>query len=215
MAPESTPNYNTAIDDFKSTLKYCTMRAACGRPYVLVTRLKEWLISWSSYETTQAGRLLQVAYSDKVISPLNSDEISFGEDCSLLVFSLLIELGLGNLIDRFQRYEIVDRRLPIDIRTLEGILIEMGLPNAEKLAVDFDQSQWRFCAANFDLDMCQDYVKNMIVPICRKKKINMKGGTAQLWRIAVQEEFVDQKLKAAILKSGFNDSTEDNLGYVC
>lgn len=37
--------------------------------------------------------------------------------------------------------------------------------------------------------MQQRYVERQILPICRQQ-LTSKGGTSQLWRIAVQREFV-------------------------
>jgi hypothetical protein len=54
----------------------------------------------------------------------------------------------------------------------------------------------------------------MVIPICRKEKINNKGGTAPLWQIEVPEEFVGPRLRDVIPSARFFD-LNDNGGWVC
>lgn len=195
------------------------MQATCGRDYVLVAKLKQWMRSQvvSGDSKTQASCLLKFAYRHIYGPglPVSVNLISDGEDSCLIIFSILLELNYGRLIDHFLRRGIVDKQLPIDLGRLRAQMrtADLGLTDTEKLVVDFEANQWRFCAAKFDLDMGRDYVKNMIIPICRKKTINDKGGTAKIWEIEVQEEFVGDTLRNAVLNSGYDD-TNDRFGYV-
>jgi hypothetical protein len=222
MAQQSEPLHNDVIREFQATLQDCTVPAACGRSYVRTTKLKDWLRGnvKPNSPTTQASRLLAAAYHRRrhPSLPISSEELSSGENCCLLVFSILLELRLGQLVDRFQRQSIVDRRLPIDLRALQTELAAMDLgtmklPNVENLAEKFDNMQWRFCPARFDLRVGWDHPKNKIIPIFKKEKINDKGGTAQLWQVAVQEEFVGDKIRKAVRNSRFHDAT-NGFGYV-
>ncbi|KAI9776787.1 MAG: hypothetical protein M1816_005081 [Peltula sp. TS41687] len=208
MADQRSLDLDASMRDFQSKLRECTMQAACGRPYVLVAKLTEWLrpiVSGSGSDTTRASRLLVAAYRNRHQPglPISVEQFS-GDDCCLLVFCILLTLDWGELVDIFQRCDVVDRLLPIPLRELRAKLETAGLPDAEKLATRFDEMQWRFCPARFDLHMGRDHVKNRIIPICRKEEINSKGGTAQLWQIDVQEEFVGCKLKKVVSSSRFN-----------
>lgn len=193
------------------------MQATCGRHYVLVAKLATWLRTKVHPGTPQiqASRLLLAAYRNRIQPglPIHVEQFSPGEDCCILVFSILLELGKGEFVHICQRQNIVDRHLPMDSRSLRRKLAKESIPNPEELAIKFDDLQWRFCAAKFNLDIDRDHVKNVIIPICSKEMINAKGGTAQLWQIAVQEEFVGSKLKEAVSSSGFDDP-RDNFGYV-
>ena len=221
MAKQITHDHDAAIGDFRAKLQDCTVRAACGRNYVRTGMLTDWLsdkVGLGS-KTTHATRLLLAAYRDRIGPglPISSEALSSGEARCLLVFSILLDLRLGQLVDSFQRLGIVDKRLPVDLLSLQEKISAMDLPQMEEgpksLAERFDDTQWRFCAAGFDLRLAWEHPKNMILPIFKKEKINDKGGTASLWQVAVQEEFVGHKLRDAVRNSRFRDS-RDNFGWV-
>lgn len=96
----------------------------------------------------------------------------------------------------------------------------MGASNSDQRATDFDNIQWRFCPAQFDLDMGREFWKNRILPICSRQPINLtKGGTAKLWQIAVLEEFVGKELREVVKNSVYDPKVyggqhQDNLGPV-
>jgi hypothetical protein len=91
----------------------------------------------------------------------------------------------------------------------------MGLsdPEAEKLAIKFNEVQWQFCPAKFELEMGRDFEKDRVIPICKKEIINTKGGTATLWQLEVLEEFVGDKLRETARNSRYNNPN-DRFGYV-
>jgi hypothetical protein len=85
----------------------------------------------------------------------------------------------------------------------------MDIGNVDKIDIAnrFDRAQWQFCPAKFEKGDDIDYInENRIIPICKKKAINNKGGTAVLWHVAVQEEFLGKKLREAVPSSRFVDS---------
>jgi hypothetical protein len=218
MVDQIALDHGAAIRDFETMLQACTVQAACGRSYVLVAKLTRWLRrnvqNNSGAKSTQGSRLLWAAYYNRnIFLPITWEQLSGGEDCSLLVFSILLELKKGWLVHSFQSRDIVDRHLPIDLRSLRARISSMRVSNADDLAVNFDAKQWKFCPAKFDLHKSKEgYNKNIIIPICKKQEIK-KGGTAQLWQIAVQEEFVGPKLREAVKDSWFDDE-KDRFGPV-
>jgi len=219
MARQSHLAHDAVMQDFQATLRDCTVQAACGRSYVRTTKLTEWL-NGQVGSNSQASLLLGAAYRHRKQPhpPVSSEEISSGDNCCLLVFSILLELGKGELIDHFQRLSIVDRLLHIDRQTLETKLQAMELapnqlPDVASLAEQFDAIQWRFCPAMFEFRVGLNHPPNKIIPFFKKEKINDKGGTAQLWQVAVQEEFVSDKIRKAVPNSRFHDAT-DGFGYV-
>lgn len=217
MAHQRTLDHDAAIRDFKAMLCQCEMRATCGRTYLRTTKLTEWLrgTAGPSSGITQANRLLAAAYRDRSQPglPISAEQLSTGEDRCLLVFSILLELQFGQLIDRFQRLDLVDKHLPIDLWSLQAKLQGLDLPQPKSLANDFNDIQWRYCAARFDLGVGREHPKSKIIPICKKEEINEKGGTARLWQVAVQEEFVGPKIRKAVPNSRFYDP-KDNFGWV-
>ncbi len=222
MDDQGGSGHEAAINDFKAMLKTCAYPAICGRDYILVAKLTEWLKSETRplFGTTQVGRLLRAAYRDRnhVALPVSVGQIDHGHKCSLLVFSILLELGLGNLVHLWHWQGIVDTSLPIPLWSLKERIKKMdflnfSLADVEQLAEKFNNMQWRFCPANFQLNDGEDYNKERIIPICRKDLINTKGGTAKLWQIVVQEEFVGKELREAVSSSRFKDP-KGELGMV-
>jgi hypothetical protein len=212
--------HDAALLEFKAALAKNTKKAACGRHYVLVTKLRNWMKSTidPADDRTQAGRLLAVAYRrrDKPDLPITLEQLSDGEDRCLLVFCILLELGWGALIDEFFRRDKVDKHLPISLLSLQEMVLTMHIYSPNTLADDFDKLQWKYCPARIELNMGRDFHKNRILPFCKREEINNKGATAQLWQIEVPEEFVGPKLRAvrAAVKDAKYDDPNDDLGPV-
>ena len=108
-APE---NHNVIISEFREKLEECTIKAVCHRNFVLVEKLKEWMMG-------RLGPILDAACHCHDIFPPSSNKISTGDGCCLLVFSILLSLDAGHLVDRFQG-RITDQKLPIDLQLLEN-----------------------------------------------------------------------------------------------
>jgi hypothetical protein len=203
------------LDEYRSRLRKYTARAVCGREFVFVEKLKEWMKS----SLSSLGRLIDAAYHGRHqvhhFSMPKPERICSDDDhhCCLVVFSILLDIGAGHHLHRFQR-EVTDRRLPIELKTLEKVLTRMRcFDNARQLAEAFYRAQWRYCAAYFELSVAKDYLdENQIIPIIAKRGIK-EGGTAHLSVIVVPEEFVGPELRAIVDRSKFEDPNDD-LGCV-
>ena len=192
------------------------MQAQCGRLYVLVWQLTNWLKSKRpETETTQANILLWAAYyrnQPKILFlPPEAHQIQAEKNCCLIIFSILLKLDLGHLVDHFQRWGQFDVHLPINRSLLQQKFKNISVSNAPKLAMRFDEMQWRFCPAILELGMSREFGGDRVMPICGKEEINTKGGTAKLWQIKVQEEFVGPKLRNAALSAKFSDEKFGNV----
>src|SRR5438552_644353 len=101
MACPTPSPHDAAIGDFRDVLKACTVKGVCGRHYVLVSRLTDWMKSSQGSNKTQVERLLAAAYRNRGQPALSfaEEHISSGDSCCLLVFSILLELGHGELVD--------------------------------------------------------------------------------------------------------------------
>ncbi|KAL8846936.1 MAG: hypothetical protein Q9221_008004 [Calogaya cf. arnoldii] len=208
MTGDHVSEYEKSLRDLQSKVDACTREAVCQRSYVLVAELTKWLRSrvHPDKSTTQYGRLLLAAYGAQ-IPPPSTEKLSEEDSCCLLVFCILFSIGRGNLIHVFQRFNILDRNLPVPLQQLQTRLQGPRIPDPMQLAAEFNEKQWPFCPAKFDLHLGQEYTEHSILPICQKVKINEKGGTARLWQIEVKEEFVGHKLKQAVDFSRYNCST--------
>ena len=200
------------LEQYTSKLDEYTRRAACGRHFVLVDRLQDWLRSPVEGDGTYADRLLHSAYRKRPTPglPMTSDKLKAGDDCCLLVFCILQKIGRAHLIDIFSRKQKIDRLLPISQNDLKAIADDV---NDADLLSEFSELQHRFRPARFDLRGSTEWNEDMVVPIYRKDSIK-KGGTAQLWHIDIPEEFVGQSLRDVSSGSRFNAASEEAPDWV-
>lgn len=184
---------------------HCSECTGCGRPYIQVEKLRDWLKEKHTDRTWADMCLDEVNQGHNAGSLSLSDINAPGREC-LLVFSILCKIGASYLIQHFQRWGLTDTKLPITLLNLENELKSGSIDNATHLAKKFDESQWAFCPTKFDWSSTFACKKPTILPICRRGILSNKGGTALLWQIAVQEEFVGSSLRARSAKSKFTDS---------
>ena len=204
MAPTTAQSHPT-IPDFGGALESCTLKSYDGRRFILVSKLKKWLNSPLQDSTaTHIQILLRSAY-EKQFAPVTTNDI-----CSdfLLVFSILLEIGQGHLIEAFLNHSLNDHKLPFNITSLKQTLEAERAQNGDtaikrEVLEAFDGVQWKYCAPSFQLEAKQVHPPQCILPICRRKTINEKGGTAHLWEIEVPEEFVGKSLREKVENSGY------------
>ena len=200
------------MGQFRNMVKGCQVKGACNRQFVRVEKLKEWL-------RDHLESLLESAYHSRSQSrtqpglPIDARSVLEPEVCSLLVFSILLGLGQGNLIHRFYEHDLVDSKLPIDLNKLKTLYDNWNVPDADSCAEKFNKEQWRFCPAKLRYANSRDFFPSHIIPITKKQKINTKGGTATLWQIEVLEEFVAHDLRKEVSSSKF-DNKKDEFGPV-
>ncbi|KAF2864734.1 hypothetical protein BDV95DRAFT_290159 [Massariosphaeria phaeospora] len=143
--------------------------------------------------------------------PVDPNKILSGENCSVLVFSILVEQGCGELIDIFQEARIYDKFLDYpgsgNLVELRKKLTANGISDVEEVIQNFDARKWAYIPRRLTLHMEENFEGgNFIVPFCRYEAINDKGGTASVYRVAVQRRFItDGKLKDALHKSLYID----------
>ena len=205
MAEQQVDDGAATLREFRKVLKDYTVPGLYRREYIRVTLLTKWLESKATPRDRQVDILLEYAYrqSHAPRLPISADDICRdGEKC-ILVFSILLEIDCGKLIDCFESHDLVDKNLPIPLLRLGEVLGDQKSSRGVLVAEEFNRKQWAFCPAKFDFDRSRQYHQDMVIPICRREKINDKGGTARLWQIEVQEEFVRPRLRAKILHSRY------------
>jgi hypothetical protein len=208
-----------ALLDFEEALEKFTVSPTHkgGRKFVLTESLVDWLKSqWPEHTCSQAARLHKAVYYHKsfLFEPISVDQLSSKQNGCLLVFSILLVLERGALVDRFQKRGIFDMVLPMSLERLQTRIKEMDLSDADarELAELFYEKQYLFCPVMIYRNMDRLYDKEMIIPICREQKINEKTGSAtEISLIEVPEQFVGNDLKPGA--SGYEDK-RDGFGYV-
>jgi hypothetical protein len=197
---------------FLDKLKEYTLKACCGGDYVLLSKFRHWLKEPRAGSYTMVSRLHDVAYRSwtKPARLISADQIC--EDNCILLFSILLEMGRGELIHEIWNRGKNDRHLPIDLYALLLMFEGMEDPKYQQLAEEFDQRQWKYCPAILEFNKARQYPQNQILPFSKREKINEKGGTAQLWVIEVLEEFVEAKLRMKV--EGSKYECKDGLGPV-
>ncbi|KAI0379192.1 hypothetical protein F5Y04DRAFT_259958 [Hypomontagnella monticulosa] len=193
------------------------LKTCCGRCYYLTSNIVKWMRRIDTNEPTiNAGLLLTEAYKGQYVHHPNSSTIANEHDRCLVVFSILLELGHGHLIDSFQRYGITDKRLPIrTISEIEPLLRYLKsnkkLDNTGELWQRFQEKMWLYCPCPLELDMRSTFLDpehgRWIMPFRRRQRVNLKGGTAQVWEVTVQESLVSKRLAAAVARSRYEDSS--------
>ncbi|XTI86035.1 hypothetical protein V2W45_1233385 [Cenococcum geophilum] len=207
MSQPTSATHVAPIAQFKQKLGTLTKTAACGREFVLVQELMDWL---GEPGVPRIAPLLNDAYKcDFNWAPVRPDRISESEQ-TLLVFCILLDLGYGYLIDKF-----LEKDMKLSVETdmeahitehLQSEGIEHG--QAAEIGKRFEEARWRFCPAQFEFGVSHNYGKKRILPFLKRVPIDEgegKGGTANLWNISVPEEFVGCKLRRKVPSSKFRD----------
>jgi hypothetical protein len=206
--------FDRALAEFAQKISELTQTAVDNRKYVLVEKLQAWMREspLDKQYLTNTELLLRAAYPTENFLPIEPRRINEkGHKCSLVVFSILLDLGLGNWIARFAAKGILDGKLPFDLHSLERKL--SGERGGDHAAERFNERQWKFCPAIFGLGMEEDYVENQIIPICRQSEINT-GGTARVDQIVMQAEFVDSSLRNKLQNDHFASYIDRDYGHV-
>ena len=215
---KASSSYVATLDELNRVIVELTVTAVCGREFVRVGKLKEWLSSPGppaeyGSQRKQIDLLAHAAYAHSLENSIHPPihESTLLRTCPL-TFCILVKLGHGHLIESFQRQHLDDSNLnTMESSTLqakiESIASDPNLNNkyspneALSLARKFDELRWKFFVPTFELHQGDVFSKNHILPIVKKRPMNPKGGTAKLYRIEVLEEFVGTSLRDAVSSS--------------
>src|SRR5215469_16961263 len=206
MSQPTCATHIAPIAEFRRKLDSLTKKAACGREFVLVKELMNWLREPGVPRITP---LLRAAYGTNIWIPISPERIS-ESDQTLLVFCILLDLDYGYLIDKFLEKDIF-ASLVIDMEEYirEYLQNEHIKPDqAADIGRRFEEARWRFLPAHFEFDASHNYGEKRILPFLKRVPIGEgegKGGTANLWNISVPEEFVGDKLRKKVSSSKFTD----------
>jgi hypothetical protein len=197
MAPPA--RASNPLIEFKQKLEEWKVKAVCDKEYIRVKELLKWMVTGSP---KKVDVLLWSCKSPGENFSYDSKRILQDDTRCLLIFSILLELGEGNLIHALLKHDYTDRKLPLDLAQLERNSTFKQNPGLSKR---FNDTQWKYCPVRFELTGERDLTQDHIVPIFCKQRIN-EGGTAVIYEILVQEEFVNEALRAAVPYSRGVDS---------
>ena len=191
-------NSPTVVDELRQKTKEYTVEAVCGRHYVRVEALKAWM-------REELQPLIDYVYKYDYRKPFEAADIdgrSHGQ--YLLVWAILLNIETGDYgkyIESFRTHHIDDRKIPVQIAELREVFERNNSDSdplfPEHLCKEFAEQQWRYRAVQFERNMSTDCREREILPICKKARIKT-GGVAEVSQIAVQEEFVDERLRKAV-----------------
>jgi hypothetical protein len=175
----------------------------------------------SNERTSNAVRLLDELH-DKTKShrqfpfPVDFRNILEGEEACLLVFAILLERDWGELIELFQDAGINDKSLGYPIRDDQmQQLVERRAP--PEIIRDFERLKWDYLPPHLTFQMKGRFEgHNVVMPFCRRKPVNDKGGTARVYHVSVKEIFIDDPgLRSVLAKSLYNDPEYGQVSTRC
>ena len=175
---------------------------ACERPFICTVSLHQWMKDTEKGESkTNVERLLEKV---KVIRAGFPESILDGKYRCVLVFSILLEQNRGDLIYIFQNAEIIDKYLDkpkYNLSELQYQLEKYRIPDVDGIIKEFEYDKWDYCPARLELHMRRRFEDLLRLPFCARMKVNDKGGTACVYQVAVQQEFVSDEIKNHLGKS--------------
>lgn len=201
--------------DYGGGNTYC-----CTKAFYDTDKIVDWMLlrnGQSEQHETNAAALLSAAqdsYLHMRHEPGRSKASDLGKggrDC-YIVFAILLNLNYGFMIHTFQRFGITDGNLRNEtLPSLDALKLHLQdfVQDVDKLISNFDDMRFMFQRVSMDLNMSAVYLDSQqgrwISPFCRRKLINTKGGTAQVWEVSVQEKLLSSELKERLKRSEYDD----------
>ena len=166
-----------------------------GKRFILTRRFKSWLNSIAD------GMGRQTVLERLFFNTVGTNNISGHlatppwQSNSVLVFCVLLQLSVAHLLHDFSTSGISDSLLPLEKHDVRALFKSLESLN-EKLADEFFEMQWQFCAATLELDQDHEWPPEMILPICAQNLI-AQGRTAEVFEVAIPEDFIGENLAKA------------------
>ncbi|TID14705.1 Protein kinase domain-containing protein isoform 1 [Venturia nashicola] len=200
--------------EFKQKLELeWKQKAVCEGHYVLTQPLKRWMNEREDGLATNCARLLQIAFAKHTRSPhqpLQASQVCNDADSCCLVFSILLDIGYPDLLDIFHAAKIFDHQLSSagyyysELR--ERLAAASYAPEeTEQIVNAFNENKRAYCIAELKQRSDSFHKGKWILPICKKERINSKGGTAAIWLILVKGEVLPEELKDKVPHAATED----------
>ncbi|KAK7948477.1 uncharacterized protein PG986_009363 [Apiospora aurea] len=190
----------------------------CTKTFYDTGEIVDWmLLKKEQSEQTNAAALLSAAQDSYHVmrnEPGRSKASDLGKDgrnC-YIVFAILLNLDCGFLIHHFQRFNITDGNLRNEtLPSLDALKHELqgAVQDVDRLISNFDDMRFMFERVKMDLNMSAVYLDShqgrWVSPFCKRQLINTKGGTAEVWQVAVQDRILTSELKDRLKRSEYDD----------
>jgi len=207
--------YDRARKEFLAVLDKFTRKAVCGRPFILIRKLKRTLeTSRSAFLSDSESlnfksdfdRLWKSSFFRLTAEPPDVSEEKLSRCTSL--FFLLVELDLPELTPHFLHNGIDDKALPLDRATLCQKIGDASATRPQrcnftadawaKFTDDFLAKQYRWCPVKLELNLERRDVGRQVLPFYEKIAITShdrpSANGSTLWMIEVPEDFVETQL---------------------
>lgn len=206
------PDINTHKEFREKLAAKWKQKAVCDRTYILTNELKEWMKEKRG-AATNCAKLLHAEYFDherSIHQPIQASDVCSDDECCCLVFSILIDIGRGKLLDIFHTAKIFDQHLPSADYYYDDLRERLSEANISQIDInkiidDFDYNKRAYCLAELKPRSDSFHHGRWILPICRKRRINNKGGTAAIWQILVKSEVLPEELKEKVPHAAIDD----------
>lgn len=214
LKPDGRIPGNNILREFQKRLEHeWKQKAVSGEYYILTERLKKWMGEKGDGLATDCARLLQTAFASHTRShhqPLQAGEVCSDDDSCCLVFSILLDIGHPDLLDIFHAAKILDHHLSFADYYYPELRARLAsasyIPEKiDKIVADFDRNKRSYCITELKQRSDSFHNGKWILPICRKERINDKGGTATIWQILVKSEVLSEELKKAVPHAEIDD----------
>jgi len=186
----------------------------CPLKFVDFDQAESWIRQLILNKQATNLHLLVLALEPELRHPFQIDvsTISSTDDPCLRVFCILLTQGRGELIQTFCDAGFIDRTIaenvPLRIGELRWELRRWKTPEeTETIIKDFNRARRGAIAAKLSLHMAVNLEGGAyILPFCRYRPINKKGGTASVFEAFIQQDLVkDTKLQQALTHSEVTD----------
>ncbi|KAF2265370.1 hypothetical protein CC78DRAFT_200218 [Lojkania enalia] len=204
-------------------------RCVCKRRIVCVARMEDWMETTAPEHTsTNLTRLLDDLYRmvSRTVFPFEATSVLKRQGRCVRVLGALLSLGRGDLIDLFHGAGISDNVVLYNTKLvghdqigLLKYLEDNGVSNAMEIIDRFEREISVFCTPSLDMYMelnLENWKEDRrMLPFCKRQRISKKGGTATVYQVAIQKDFVsDPELASALEKSAYKDHEFDEASRV-
>lgn len=194
------------LDQLRSKLLELTEKSAFdGRPFVLTQELAHWFQAPADDKPEESNwkHLTSAISTRRGISRLALHHLKL--DSYMKIICTLIQIGCTSAVKVFVRNNITDSTLPLQLERLENLASTFTSNLFPKeVTLEFYRVQWRYFPAQFNLGRSYTLDRDTVVPICSSELVGV-GNTAQVYQIAVPEEFVGKELSATLSWAKFKD----------
>ncbi|OAP62701.1 hypothetical protein AYL99_01928 [Fonsecaea erecta] len=192
------------LQEFRTNLDGCwKQNTYCGRHYIKTNEVLRWMTSVKAeHKATNLNRLHDEVWRSRPNSTFkpSAENFSSGVDCAIIVFSVLLAIDYGHLLDLFVEANITDASVhtasaEYHYKILKQYLERAEVPNADTVVESFKERKWSFCPVVLKRRMHGDFPRRCVFPYYKRQPVNGKGGTAEVFQVLVPAECIEQDLR--------------------